>query len=136
MISTIQEINHIRPTLPGPSVKISVIPSKFHKHVSVIGFLDTGAQHSMLNPKILPLDYWDNHIEYFRAANGNFFETSLITKKPSGIRALSESFEGECSIHGYYGDVWMEEMRTGLFIDGWVRKSGIRFLSPLMCWTV
>ena len=34
------------------------------------------------------------------------------------------------------GMVWMEEMRTGLFIDGRVRKSGIRFLSPLMCWTV
>ncbi|KAH9801792.1 hypothetical protein KPL71_001158 [Citrus sinensis] len=82
VISTIQEINHIRPTLPGPSVKISVIPSKFHKLVSVIDFLDTGAQRSMLNPKILPLDYWDNHTEYFRAANGKVFETSLITKKP------------------------------------------------------
>ena len=53
VISTIQEINHIRPTLPGPLVKISVIPSKFHKPVSVISFLDTGAQRSMLNPKIL-----------------------------------------------------------------------------------
>ncbi|KAH9686166.1 hypothetical protein KPL70_014265 [Citrus sinensis] len=82
VICTIQEINHIRPTLPGPSVKISVIPSKFHKPVSVIGFLDTGAQRNMLNPKILPLDYWEHHTEYFRAANGKIFETSLITKKP------------------------------------------------------
>ncbi|KAH9763354.1 hypothetical protein KPL70_001139 [Citrus sinensis] len=82
VISTIQEINHIRPTLPGPSVKISVIPSKFHKLVSVIDFLDTSAQRSMLNPKILPPNYWDNHTEYFRAANGKVFETSLITKKP------------------------------------------------------
>ncbi|KAH9680156.1 hypothetical protein KPL71_026444 [Citrus sinensis] len=48
VISTIQEINHIRPTLTGPSVKISVIPSKFHKHVSVIGFLNTGAQRNVL----------------------------------------------------------------------------------------
>ncbi|KAH9698093.1 hypothetical protein KPL71_023880 [Citrus sinensis] len=86
VISTIQDINHIRPTLPGPSVKISVIPSKFHKPVSVISFLDTGAQRSMLNPKILPPDYWDNHTEYFRAANGKVFETSLITKKPIGIQ--------------------------------------------------
>ncbi|KAH9769554.1 hypothetical protein KPL71_012046 [Citrus sinensis] len=73
VISTIQDINHIRPTLPGPSVKISVIPSKFHKPVSVIGFLDTGAQRNMLNPKIFPPYYWDNHTEYFRAANGKVF---------------------------------------------------------------
>ncbi|KAH9801812.1 hypothetical protein KPL71_001168 [Citrus sinensis] len=85
VISTIQEINDIRPTLPGPSVKISIIPSKFHKPVAVIGFLDTGAQRSMLNPKILPPDYWDNHTEYFRAANGKVFETSLITKKPIDV---------------------------------------------------
>ncbi|KAH9792621.1 hypothetical protein KPL71_004198 [Citrus sinensis] len=86
VISTIQEINHIRPTFSGLLVKISVIPSKFHKPASVIGFLDTGAQRSILNPKILPPDYWDNHTEYFRAANGKVFETSLITKNPIGIQ--------------------------------------------------
>ena len=53
VISTIQEINHIHPKLTGPSVKISVIPSKFHKPASVIGFPDTGAQRNMLNPRIL-----------------------------------------------------------------------------------
>ncbi|KAH9680179.1 hypothetical protein KPL71_026455 [Citrus sinensis] len=86
VISTIQEINHICPKLTGPSVKISVIPSKFHKHASVIGFLDTGAQCSMLNPRILSPDYWEHHTEYFRAANGKVLETSLITKKPIGIQ--------------------------------------------------
>ncbi|KAH9769368.1 Endonuclease [Citrus sinensis] len=40
----------------------------------------------MLNPKVLPPDYWKNHTEYFRAANGKFFETSLITKKSIGIQ--------------------------------------------------
>ena len=68
-----KEINHIRLTFSGPLVKISVIPAKFHKPVSVIGFLDTGARRSMLNPRILPPDYWENRIEYFRAANGKFF---------------------------------------------------------------
>ncbi|KAH9780689.1 hypothetical protein KPL71_008173 [Citrus sinensis] len=86
VISTVQEINHIRPTLPSPLVKISVIPSKFHKPVSVIGFLGTSAQCNMLNPKILPQAYWDNHTEYFKAANGKVFETSLITKKSIGIQ--------------------------------------------------
>ncbi|KAH9769531.1 hypothetical protein KPL71_012037 [Citrus sinensis] len=89
VISTIQEINHIRPKLPGPSVKISVIPFKFHKPVSVIGFLDTGAQRSMLNSRILPSDYWEHHTEYFRAVNGKIFKTSLISKKPIGIQFFS-----------------------------------------------
>ena len=40
----------------------------------------------ILNPSILPPDYWENHTEYFRAANGKIFETSLITKKPIGIQ--------------------------------------------------
>ncbi|KAH9671265.1 hypothetical protein KPL70_017296 [Citrus sinensis] len=68
--ATVQEINQVHSKLTSPSVKISVIPSKFNKPVSVIGFLDTGTQRSMLNPKVLPLDYWENHTEYFRATNG------------------------------------------------------------------
>ena len=81
VISAIQEINHIRPKLTRPFVKNLVLPSKFHKSVSVIGFLNIGAQRSMLNFSILPPNYWESHIEYFRAANGKIFETSLITKK-------------------------------------------------------
>ena len=73
VISTIQEVNQIQSKSTGPYVKISIIPSKFHKPVLVIGFLDTSAQRSMLNPHILPLDYWENHTEYFRAANGKVF---------------------------------------------------------------
>ena len=43
IISTVQEINQIRSKLTGPSVNISVIPSKFYKPISVIRFLDTSA---------------------------------------------------------------------------------------------
>ena len=32
--------------------------------------------------------------------------------------------------------VWMEEISEGLFIAGRVRKSGMRFYLPFMCWTV
>ncbi|KAH9769360.1 hypothetical protein KPL71_011968 [Citrus sinensis] len=48
VISTVQEVNmvHSKPIIP--SVKILVLPSKFHKPISVIGFLDTGAQRSMV----------------------------------------------------------------------------------------
>ena len=46
---------------------------------------DTGAQRSMLNPHILPPDYWTQSEEHFKAVNGKLFTTSLITKKPKVI---------------------------------------------------
>ena len=45
-------------TIPIPSVKIQIIPSKYHKPIIAIGFIDTGAQRSMLDPVILPIEYW------------------------------------------------------------------------------
>ena len=86
IISTVQEINqvHSKPTVC--LVKIYVLPSKFHKPISVIGFINTGAQRSMLNPTVLPSSCWENHIEFFKTANGEIFKTSLITKKPIGIQ--------------------------------------------------
>ena len=40
----------------------------------------------MLNPSILPSHFWEKHKEYFRAANGELFQTNLITKKPVCIQ--------------------------------------------------
>ena len=65
---------------------MSIFPSKFHKPVSIIGFIDTGADISMIDPSVLPSDYWEPHSKLFRAVNGETFETTLITKKPIGIQ--------------------------------------------------
>ena len=86
MISIVQEINQVDTKPTAPSVKISVLPSKFHKPIPVIGFLDTSAQRSMLNPTVLPPSCWEKHTEFFKAANGEVFKTSLITKTPIGIQ--------------------------------------------------
>ncbi|KAH9716812.1 hypothetical protein KPL71_021588 [Citrus sinensis] len=40
----------------------------------------------MLNPHLLPPEYWTNYEEHFKAVNGKLFTTSLITKKPIGIQ--------------------------------------------------
>ena len=40
--------------IPIHSVKIHLLSGKFDKPVPIIGFVDTGAQKSMLNPSILP----------------------------------------------------------------------------------
>ena len=84
VISTVQTVNHVS-TIPRPSLKMSILPSKFHKHVPVIGFIDTGADTSMIDPFVLPSDCWECHSKLFRAVNGETFDTTLITKKPVGI---------------------------------------------------
>ncbi|KAH9769403.1 hypothetical protein KPL71_011984 [Citrus sinensis] len=73
-------------TVPIPSIKLQILPSKFQRPIPAIGLIDTGAQHSMLNPHILPSEYWTQSEEHFKAVNGKLFTTSLITKKPIGIQ--------------------------------------------------
>ncbi|KAH9792641.1 hypothetical protein KPL71_004209 [Citrus sinensis] len=85
VISTVQTVNHVS-TIPRPSLKMSILPSKFHKPILVIGFIDTGADTSMIDPYVLPSDCWEHHSKLFRAVNGETFETTLITKKPVGIQ--------------------------------------------------
>ena len=65
---------------------MSILPSKFHKPIPVIGFIDTGADTNMIDPSVLPSDCWEHHSKLFRAVNGETFETTLITKKPVGIQ--------------------------------------------------
>ncbi|KAH9686169.1 hypothetical protein KPL70_014266 [Citrus sinensis] len=53
VISTVQTVNHVS-TIPRPSLKMSILSSKFHKPVPVIGFIDTGADTNMIDPSVLP----------------------------------------------------------------------------------
>ena len=71
---------------PIPSVKIQIVPSRYHKPIIAIGFLDIGAQRSMFNPVILPPEYWKAQEEHFKAADGKIFTTKLVTKHPIGIQ--------------------------------------------------
>ncbi|KAH9780668.1 hypothetical protein KPL71_008167 [Citrus sinensis] len=81
-----QQLLSLDTTVPIPSVKLHILPSKFQRPIPVIGLIDTGAQRSMLNPNILPPEYWTKYEENFRAVNGKLFTTTLITKKPIGIQ--------------------------------------------------
>ncbi|KAL0307709.1 UNVERIFIED_CONTAM: polyprotein [Sesamum calycinum] len=77
-------------TIPAPQVEIQILQSPYDKPIKAIGFIDTGATKTMLNPEVLPDDAWRTHYEYFQAADGQKFSTSLITKKPIGIRFFPE----------------------------------------------
>ncbi|KAH9769495.1 hypothetical protein KPL71_012023 [Citrus sinensis] len=77
-----QQLLSLDTTIPIPSIKLQILPSKFQRPIPVIVLIDTGAQRSMLNPHLLPLEYWTDYEEHFKAVNGKLFTTSLITKKP------------------------------------------------------
>ncbi|KAH9698120.1 hypothetical protein KPL71_023890 [Citrus sinensis] len=81
-----QQLLSLDTTIPIPSIKLHILSSKFQRPIPAIGLIDTGAQRSMLNPNILPLDSWTKYEENFRAVNGKLFTTTLITKKPIGIQ--------------------------------------------------
>ncbi|KAH9780659.1 hypothetical protein KPL71_008162 [Citrus sinensis] len=81
-----QQLLSLDTTVPIPSIKLHILPSKFQRPILAIGLIDTGAQRSMLNPNILPPDSWTKYDENFRAVNGKLFTTTLITKKPIGIQ--------------------------------------------------
>ncbi|KAH9734735.1 hypothetical protein KPL71_017479 [Citrus sinensis] len=91
-------------TVPIPSIKLQILPSKFQRPIPAIGLIDTGAQRSMLNPHILPSEYWTQSEEHFKAVNGKLFTTSLITKKPIGShdehRQLLTQFYDILQSHG------------------------------------
>ncbi|KAH9801900.1 hypothetical protein KPL71_001197 [Citrus sinensis] len=71
----------------------------FHQHL-----IGTGAQRSMLNPHLLPPEYWTDYEEHFKAVNGKLFTTSLITKKSIGShdehRQLLTQFYDIVQSHG------------------------------------
>ncbi|KAH9698087.1 hypothetical protein KPL71_023875 [Citrus sinensis] len=84
IIHTVQQLS-VSQQAPIPLVKLHLLLFKFDKPISLIGFIDTGAQKSMLNPSILPFHCWKNHTEYFRAANeleGDLFTTVFIVHRP------------------------------------------------------
>ncbi|KAH9649293.1 hypothetical protein KPL70_025931 [Citrus sinensis] len=79
-----QQLLSLDTTIPIPSIKLQILPSKFQRPIPAIGLIDTGAQRSMLNPYLLPPEYWTDYEEHFKAVNGKLFTTSLLTKKPIG----------------------------------------------------
>ncbi|KAG8502654.1 hypothetical protein CXB51_001139 [Gossypium anomalum] len=51
----------------------------FIKPITVIAFVDTGSAESIMNPDILPEEWWKPHTKIFSAADGKLFSTNLIS---------------------------------------------------------
>ncbi|RDX86364.1 hypothetical protein CR513_32304, partial [Mucuna pruriens] len=85
-IFSVKKLNTITISPPQPSIEVQLLPSKFHKPINVIAFMDTGAQKTMMNLEILPENFWKKEVCHFVAANKKIFKTDLITKDPVGIK--------------------------------------------------
>ncbi|RDX66824.1 hypothetical protein CR513_54368, partial [Mucuna pruriens] len=85
-IFLVKNIDTITISPPQPCIEVQLLPSKFHKLINVIVFMDTGAQKTMMNPEILPEEFWKKEVCHFVAANRKIFKTELITKEPVRIK--------------------------------------------------
>lgn len=72
-----EEINIIRNL---PQIPMMILTSKYAKPIKVIAFLDTGADSTIMNPKVLPKEWWMPHSKIFYAANRQEFSVNLISK--------------------------------------------------------
>ncbi|KAK2645460.1 hypothetical protein Ddye_020655 [Dipteronia dyeriana] len=70
----------------SPHVKIQILTTKYSKPVRVIAYFDTGAHSSMMNPNVLPSDAWKEEKNEFLAADGQIFNTYLISKHKVSIQ--------------------------------------------------
>ncbi|KAL0445483.1 UNVERIFIED_CONTAM: polyprotein [Sesamum latifolium] len=72
-IYMMQASSTLEVSIPAPQVEVQILQSPYDKPVKAIGFIDTGATKTMLNPEVLPDDAWRTHYEYFQAADGQRF---------------------------------------------------------------
>ena len=56
-----QQSLSLNTTIPIPSIRLQILPSKFQRPISVIALIGTSAQRIMLNPDLLPAQYWNQH---------------------------------------------------------------------------
>jgi len=69
-------------TSPTPIAQVHILLETYSRPVLVIALFDTGAATTILQPKILPAEFWLPHNQMFCTANA---ETFLITQKSKPI---------------------------------------------------
>ncbi|KAK8568400.1 hypothetical protein V6N12_006953 [Hibiscus sabdariffa] len=75
-----------------PHIPVSVYLGKYDKPIEVIAFIDTGAAKTIMNPDILPPEWWKPHTRIFSTASNDEFATHLISKP------ITIQFFPRCSI--------------------------------------
>ncbi|KAK1582477.1 hypothetical protein Q3G72_015436 [Acer saccharum] len=79
------QATHLIPQF-GPQALVRIRPNKYFNPVDVIAYFDIGSHNTMMNPTVLPPEYWKSQEHHFRAADGKVFSTHLISIKKIGIQ--------------------------------------------------
>ena len=74
------KISNVHTMHPSPVISMQIISTKYAKPIKVAVFFDTCASFTMMNPDILPPQFWKKEKKYFHTANGDVFATELIRK--------------------------------------------------------
>ncbi|KAL5564654.1 hypothetical protein UlMin_027818 [Ulmus minor] len=112
-------INSVQPV---PIVKMQVIPSKYSLPIKVVAFFNTGASFTIMNPDILPKEFWRKQKQYFHTVDRNIFCTELISK-PIKL----QFFPGCTVIHQVLGSkLPVKDLIIGF--DVYTKKKGLRIL--------
>lgn len=116
------KMSAINSVQPVPTIKMKVVPSKYSMPVKVAAFFDTGASYKIMNPDILPKEYWKKKKQYFHTADKNIFCTELISKP------IKFQFFPGCSIvHRVLGSKLPgKDLIIGF--DVYTKKKGFRIL--------
>ncbi|KAL4383595.1 hypothetical protein GQ457_15G022190 [Hibiscus cannabinus] len=66
--------------IPIPHIQASVYLGKLEKPIPIIAFIDRGTAETIMNPDVLPSEWWKPHIKYLNSAADQMFATHLISK--------------------------------------------------------
>ncbi|KAL5575188.1 hypothetical protein UlMin_016887 [Ulmus minor] len=103
-------------------VKMQVILSKYSLPIKVTAFFDTSVSFTIMNPDILPKEFWRKKKQYFHTVDINIFCTELISK-PIKL----QFFSGCIVIHQVLGSKLLgKDLIIGF--DVYTKKKGLRIL--------
>ncbi|KAG8492315.1 hypothetical protein CXB51_009806 [Gossypium anomalum] len=76
----------------APHIPVKIYLDKYSKPITIIAFIDTGAAETIMNPDVLPTDWWRPHTRIFESAT----DVPLITRVIS--KPITIQFFPNCSI--------------------------------------
>ncbi|KAH1030760.1 hypothetical protein J1N35_042934 [Gossypium stocksii] len=78
-------------TVPVLQVLVKIYLDKYNKPITIIAFLDTRVVAIIMNPDVLPSEWWIPHITFFNST-ANYPFTTYLKSKPITIQVFPGCF--------------------------------------------